>query len=262
MKRMAGVVLLVAASVALVAMVATIAAVRGVAQAGPTTETVYTYVSEFQVPRANWAQYSAEEEKNFVPVAQRLMADGTILGWSTFESVVHTPDGMTHGAAWTATSIAGLMKVLDEVRKGGPQAGQLAATKHEDLLLQSSLHDAVTANTTSGYLRVLCQMTPSNRSDEYGAALKKIFWPTFEEQIKNGAVNSFSVDQQYINNGPQSLRCLAIAYRNAEGLDTWTRNVGAVLAKMSQSERDAFLATTVPDSRRDLLARLTHYQHR
>jgi len=230
--------------------------------AGAAGQTEYTYVSEFQVPRANWAQYTAEEERNFVPVAEKLLADGTILGYATFESVVHTPDGMTHGAAWTSTSMAGLMRVLDELRKGGPQAGQVAATKHEDLLLQSSLHEAISANMTSGYLRVLCQMTPANRSDEYGAALKKIFWPTFEEQIKNGAVNSFSVSQQYINHAPQSQRCLAITYVNGEGLDTWTRNVGAVLAKMSKEERDAFFATTMPESRRDLLARLTHYRHK
>src|ERR1700681_4414297 len=50
-----------------------------------------TYVSQFQVPRANWAQYSDDTEKTFIPVAEKLMADGTILGWSTFETLVHTP---------------------------------------------------------------------------------------------------------------------------------------------------------------------------
>jgi hypothetical protein len=81
---MAGLVVLVA-----VAVVAMIFAARGGAQAGPGAvgSTVYTYVSQFQVPRDHWAAYSAEEERNFVPVAERLMADGTIEGWSTFESV-------------------------------------------------------------------------------------------------------------------------------------------------------------------------------
>jgi hypothetical protein len=224
--------------------------------------TVYTFVSEFQVPRASWAQYAEDTEKNFVPIAEKLMADGSILGYETFESVVHTPDGYTHGAAWQAHSMAGLLKVLDEVRKNGPQNGQLAATKHQDLLLQSSLYAGAQAGkTSSGYLRVLCQMTPADNPDAYGAALKKIFWPTFEEQLRIGAVDSIRVDQQYINNGPQSLRCLAITYRNAEGLDSWTRNVGAVLEKLSPSERATFFATTVPDTRRDFLARLTHYHH-
>src|SRR5258708_37046525 len=49
------------------------------------TPTVYTFVSQFQVPRANWAGYSEDTEKTAVPVLEKLTADGTILSWSTFE---------------------------------------------------------------------------------------------------------------------------------------------------------------------------------
>src|SRR3989442_14952425 len=100
------------------------------------TPTVYTFVSQFQVPRANWAGYSEDTEKTGVPILEKLTADGTILSWSPFEQPVHTPDGYTHGAAWSSTSIAGLTKVLDEVLKVGPRPGQIAATKHEDYLMQ------------------------------------------------------------------------------------------------------------------------------
>src|ERR1700682_2285576 len=62
---------------------------------------VYTYVSQFQVPRANWAQFAEDTEKTTNPIFQRLMADGAILGWGDFENIVHTPDGMTHGAWWS-----------------------------------------------------------------------------------------------------------------------------------------------------------------
>ena len=121
--------------------------------------TIYTFVSEFQIPRASWAQYSEDAEKNFVPVADKLMADGTILGYTTFENVVHTPDGYTHGAAWQSHSMAGLMKMLDEIRKNGPQKGQLAATKHEDLLLQTNMYAGAgsAGKAASGYVRVVCQ---------------------------------------------------------------------------------------------------------
>ena len=68
---------------------------------------VYTYVSQFQVPRANWAAYSEDTEKSAIPILEKMTAEGTILGWSTFEQVIHTTDGYTHGAAWTSTSIAG-----------------------------------------------------------------------------------------------------------------------------------------------------------
>src|SRR5260370_13190457 len=99
------------------------------------TPTVYTFVSQFQVPRANWAGYSEDTEKTAVPVLEKLTADGTILSWSTFEQVVHTGDGYSHGAAWSSTSISGLMKVLDEIRKPGPRPGQAPATRHQHYLM-------------------------------------------------------------------------------------------------------------------------------
>src|SRR5712664_4555859 len=60
------------------------------------TPIVYTFVSQFQVPRANWAAYSEDTEKSAVPILEKLTADGTILSWSAFEQVVHTPEGYTH----------------------------------------------------------------------------------------------------------------------------------------------------------------------
>jgi hypothetical protein len=220
---------------------------------------VYTYVSQFQVPRANWAQYAEDTEKTFVPVVERMLADGSIVSWSTFETLVHTPEGYTHGAAWSSTSIAGLTRVLDEVRKSGPRPGQVAATRHEDYLMQSTLYRAGSGKGTSGYLRVLCSQTQPGKPDDYATALKKYLWPTFEEQFKKGVATYVGLDQQYVNNAAPSLRCLVITYPNAESMDKWATAVNATLGKMSQADREAFFATTVPDSRRDFMARVTHY---
>jgi hypothetical protein len=224
---------------------------------GPGQPVVYTYVSQFQVPRANWAQYSENTEKSFVPIAEKLVADGTILSYSTFETIVHTTDGYTHGAAWSSTSIAGLMKVLDEVRKAGPQPGQIASTKHEDLLMQTSMY------TTGGsgkpeYLRVVCQNAKPEKPEGYTAAVKKYIWPMVEEQLKKGVVNYVGLDQQYVNTMAPSTRCLVINFPNADGMDKWAAAVNANFSKMSDADRDAFFGSTVTDSRRDFMARITH----
>src|SRR5713226_4977960 len=176
------------------------------------TPTVYTYVSQFQVPRANWAAYSEDSEKTVVPVAEKMLADGTILSWSTFEQIVHTPDGYTHGAAWSSTSIAGLMKVLDEIRKVGPRPGQIAATKHEDLLMQTSMYHA--GSGTPAYLRVVCSLAKADKPAEYAAALKKYLVPTFDELVAKGAATYYGLDEQYVNTAPPSIRCLVINYPN------------------------------------------------
>jgi hypothetical protein len=225
-------------------------------QMAPGQPMIYTYVSQFQVPRANWAQYSENTEKSFVPIAEKLVADGTLLGYSTFETIVHTPEGYTHGAAWWSSSIAGLMKVLDEVRKTGPQPGQIASTKHEDYLMQTSMY--VMGSGKPEYLRVVCQNAKPDKPEEYYAAVKKYIWPMAEEQSKKGVINYIGFDQQYVNTTTPSTRCLVIDFPNADGIDKWANAVAANFSKMSEADRDAFFGSTVTDSRRDFMARITH----
>src|SRR6202158_1723290 len=187
-------------------------------QMGP-TPVVYTYVSQFQVPRANWAAYSEDTEKTVVPIVEKLTADGTIVSWSTFEQVVHTPEGYTHGAAWSSNTISGLMKVLDEVRKAGPRPGQIAATKHEDYLMQTTMYRAGSGTPT--YLRVVCSNAKPDKPEAYTEALKKYLVPTFDEQVKKGVATYYGLDEQYVNVGPPSTRCLVVDYPNADGMDKW-----------------------------------------
>src|SRR6267142_5996407 len=195
------------------------------------TPVVYTYVSQFQVPRAHWAAYSEDTEKTVVPIVEKMTADGTILSWSTFEQVIHTPDGFTHGAAWSSNTISGLMKVLDEVRKAGPRPGQIAATRHEDYLMQTTMYHA--GSGTPAYLRVVCSNAKPEKPSEYAAALKKYLVPTFDEQIKKGVAIYYGLDEQYVNNDAPSIRCLVINYPNAEGMDKWAAAINATMSKWS-----------------------------
>jgi hypothetical protein len=252
-KKIAGPFVVVMLAAALIVPIA-------LSQMGQAQPVVYTFVSQFQVPRANWAQYSENTEKSFVPIAEKLVADGTILSYSTFESIVHAPDGYTHGAAWSSTSIAGLTKVLDEVRKASPQPGQIAATKHEDYLMQTSMY--LVGSGTPTYLRVVCQNAQPEKPEVYSAALRKYLWPMFEEQLKKGVVNYVGLDAQYVNNMAPSVRCLVINYPNAESMDKWAAAVNATFDKMSEADRKAFFGSTVTDSRRDIMARITHSGHK
>jgi len=250
MKRIAGL---------LVFMLAVILVPAALPQMEP-TQPVYTFVSQFQVPRANWAGYSEDTEKTVVPIVEKLTADGTILSWSTFEHVIHTPDGFTHGAAWSSNTISGLMKVLDEVRKAGPRPGQIAATRHEDYLMQTTMYHA--GSGTPAYLRVVCSNAKPEKPSEYAAALKKYLVPTFDEQIKKGVAIYYGLDEQYVNNDAPSIRCLVINYPNAEGMDKWAAAINATMSKWSAAERAEFAGASVLDSRRDILARITHSGHK
>ena len=173
---------------------------------------------------------------------------------------MHTTDGYTHGAAWSSTTISGLMKVLDEVRKAGPLPGQIAATKHEDFLMQTSLYRA--GSGAPAYLRVVCSNAKAEKPETYTATLKKLLVPTFEEQIKNGVATYYGIDEQYVNTSAQSTRCVVITYPNAEGMDKWAAAIRTTMSKWSAAERAEFAGSTVLDSRRDIMARITHSGHK
>jgi len=228
---------------------------------------VYIYVSQFQVPRPNWAQFAEDTEKNVNPILERSMADGAIIGWANTENVVHTPDGMTHSTAWFSTSLAGIMRVLDELRKIGPRPSQIAATKHEDILLRTVYsHTTSVSGGGTGYLRVNCSLTQPGKADDFVATIKKYLGPTFEEQFKKGVATSYGMDEQYVLNGPGSLRCTVVTFSNAENMNKWADAIAATLDKMSPDDRKGFQegirGSTVPDSRRDMLARITHSAHK
>jgi len=224
------------------------------------TPRVYTFVSQFQVPRANWAAYSEDSEKSVMPLMEKLTADGTIVSWSTFEQVVHTPEGYTHGAAWSSNTISGLMKVLDEIRKNGPRPSQIAATKHEDYLMQTTMYHAGSGTPT--YLRVVCSNAKAEKPDAYTAMLKKLLVPTFEQQVKAGAATYYGLEEQYVNNTAPSTRCLVITYPSADGMDKWATAINTTMGKWSAAERAEFAGATVADSRRDIMARITHSGHK
>jgi len=228
---------------------------------------VYIYVSQFQVPRANWAQYAEDTEKTVNPILERLMADGTLLGWANTENIVHTPEGMTHSTAWSSTSLAGITRVLDELRKSGPRPSQIAATKHEDLLLRSVYsHTTAVSGGGGGYLRVNCTLAQPGKADDFVATIKKYLGSTFEEQFKKGVATSYEMDEQYVLNGPGSMRCTVVTFSNAENMNKWAEAIAATFDKMSADDRkgfqDALASSTVPNSRRDLLARITHSAHK
>ena len=105
------------------------------AQTAAAASEPYTYVAEWNIPRAQWGTYLEDFDKNTKPVLEKHAAAGTLISWGAFESIVHTPDGYTHGVWWTATSYAGIEKArLDLVKSAAGSASLAAATGHRDYL--------------------------------------------------------------------------------------------------------------------------------
>ena len=76
---------------------------------------VYTYVSEWAVPRSMWADYKKEDDAD-VDAMKKGVADGTLVAFGSFAVLNHQEGEATHGSWFTATSMANLMKFLEGLR--------------------------------------------------------------------------------------------------------------------------------------------------
>jgi hypothetical protein len=230
---------------------------------GQQGQTVYTYVSKFQVPGASWAQFADDTEKTTNPILQKALADGVIISWGDFESIVHIPDGYTNGSWWQATSLNGITRVLDELRKARPRPGQAASTRYEDFLLRTIDRHAAPESGASGYLRVRTVLAQPGKGGDLVAHIQKYILPAFEDQFKKGNVTYYAADEQYILTAPGSLRHFVAVYPSAEAMDKAVAASTARLVGMSADERkdyqDGLDRTSVADGVRDCLARVTHY---
>ena len=83
----------------------------------PPEPSTYTYVSEWTIPRAQWADWEAFGEKNARPIFEKLMADGTIQSWGLYVTTLHVEGYPTHGSWFETADIASVYKVLAALAK-------------------------------------------------------------------------------------------------------------------------------------------------
>src|SRR5215472_13825405 len=75
---------------------------------------VYTYIAQWAVPRAQWADMVKLDEQER-PLMEKMVADGSIIGYGTFTSLIHQEGEPTHGSWFTASSEGKLMKALEQI---------------------------------------------------------------------------------------------------------------------------------------------------
>ena len=71
------------------------------AQGSASQPPIFTYVSEWNTPRAQWADM-AKVETDIKATMDALVADGTVLGYGTYENRIHSEASPTHGSWFQA----------------------------------------------------------------------------------------------------------------------------------------------------------------
>jgi hypothetical protein len=231
-------------------------------QGNPEQPPIFTYVAQWGVPRAQWADMDKVNAGNKA-LLDSLVADGTLLGYGTFENRIHSEGGMTHGSWFQAASLANIFKTLDKIyaQPGGAAAPVQAASKHFDYLMISTIHGAKTFTNSTGYLRVISAQLKPGRGDEFLEAYRRYIVPVYAKLLADGAIVAYQLDSEYnIENAPGRFFS-AVLVRDAEGLDKLRLAIGELFEKNPAAEA-ALVSAAVPNSRSDILARVSNMSHK
>jgi len=214
---------------------------------------MYSYVADWQVPRANWA----DMDKAKAPVndvLQKAMADGSLIGYGSDINLVHTPDLETHDMWWSSMSMAGIIKALDQVRGAADtNSAALNNAKHWDEVYVSRYYNWKSGSYKNAYTHVSINKFKDDAPDDALDNLAQhLVVPILEKLLANGTVLEYEIDTMAIHTEAPGIFAIVYITPTPEGIDT-------VQAAVIQSGKDhplgvqAFGSYTTDSAHRDEL---------
>ncbi len=157
----------------------------------PAKPPVYVYVAEWAVPRAQWPDMQKVDAGD-KSICEKLMADGTIIGYGSYTNLIHQEGEPTHGSWFTATSEGNLLKALDAfyAHPGSTDAAVQAASKHWDQILTGDMYNAK-SGSSGGYLIWSKWVVKPGMMRAYAELTKKIVAPVLDKLVADGTVTSW-----------------------------------------------------------------------
>jgi hypothetical protein len=188
---------------------------------------MYSYVSDWAIPRAQWA----DMEKNNAsdePVLNKALQSGVLIGYGDDVNLLHQVDAPTHDDWWSSMSLAGLLNVLDQFYKAGNAVNPVlsSATKHFDSIYVSRHYNWHAGSWKGLYTRVSTYKLKADApNDAVDVLSTNVFVPLLEKLLAEGAIHEYEVDTEaFHTEAPGSLWIVVIA-ANAEGLDKYNAAV-------------------------------------
>lgn len=192
---------------------------------------LYTYVSNWIIPRARWAEMdkgSATDDK----ILGKALASGTVVGYGEDWNLVHQPDDSTHDSWWSAMSMAGLLTILDEFYKSGTTTSPVlsSATKHWDNIYVSRFYNWHAASSNGAYSHGASYKLKADASNDAVQTLSVNFIvPLMEKLLADGTLQEYEVDTQAIHTEAPGTFSIFYITTSAAGIDTVTAALGDAL---------------------------------
>jgi hypothetical protein len=161
---------------------------------------MYSYVSNWQIPRAHWAEMNADSGDK--AIMEKAFADGTLVGYGSDQNMVHTPDGWTHDNWFSSMSQAGLYGVLKQLYTSGTGTTNVleTATKHWDLVLMSRYYGWTPGSYKGGFVSVSEYKLKKNAPDDALSAISgEVVAPLLEKLLADGTIVEYEIDTMAVH---------------------------------------------------------------
>lgn len=216
---------------------------------------MYTYVSTFEVPRANWTAFEKAEGTDDAAM-KKLIADGTIVNYGNFSRVAHQEGEPTHGDWFTASSMGSLMKALDSlVGSGTARDAVYNNTKHWDYIYESRDYDLHSGTFTNAYLRV--GIFKFKEGAEHTAEItRNTLSKGLEALVADGSLHGYFIQNETIHTADVNTFLIVLFTNGPEGLDKYIALV-ADAAKKDPAGMSGFENLIDRTGHRDGLWRVT-----
>lgn len=182
---------------------------------------MYSYVADWQIPRANWAEVDKTVQPVYDVLSQAL-ADGSIVGFGKDVNLVHQPDAETHDIWWSTTSLANAVKTLDRIHAASdPASATLNGSKHWDNLYVSRYYNWKSGSYKGAYTHVGVYKLKADAPDDALETLAaKMIVPLLEKQLANGTIIEYEIDTLAIHTEAPGTFAVIYLTPTPEGLDT------------------------------------------
>ncbi len=221
----------------------------------PQRATLFTYVAEWGVPRAEWAEINKLNE-NVQATLDKLLDEGTLVGYGFYENQLHREDGATHANWFQATSIAGILKALDALSATSSASPVLAHSRHRDFLVRSTMYNAKSGTFRGGYLWVGRFAIKPGHVEDWSRLFGTFIKPVLDELLADGTIVAYQLDTQVVHT-PDGVSTLSYGYVTSgpDGIDKVQAAIRAAEAK-NEAIAGAISPLEEPTGHFDLLARV------
>jgi len=186
---------------------------------------IYTYVSLFGVPRANWTEYEKAGEKGGKN-SQSLVNDGTLLSWGDAAVEVHEGNDAPNYVSWlSSSSVAGIMKALDSVRTNAPPTSSINYTMHADELSVSHVYNYKAGAPAAKFLLVQSWKIKPGHGDDWNELFNKHRKADLDALVDSGTLVGYSVEEDLIHTGAPGFESMVLEFPNADSIDKYYASI-------------------------------------